>query len=150
MSPDKKEFWTLKKPCAECPFRKAGNPYILREGRALSIGGDILFADKFFYCHNSLKGKNEAYPVYKNAKNCAGAYLFDKPNGANFTYRMAAALKQVPEELAAHQDEVFTDLQSFVEHFAELDDDQTPPDYVELYHKKFIYKKCQDDDERQH
>lgn len=74
---------SLKRPCANCPFRKEG-AIELREGRINEIVENLLVDDRnIFYCHKSVHSKNGGkwdhnlnYSASGNEKVCAGAAAY--------------------------------------------------------------------------
>jgi hypothetical protein len=92
-----KEFFRLKKPCANCPFRKEG-AIDLRPGRLDGIKADLLATDKAsFPCHKTLNRSDlndeGEYQYQGSEAMCAGAaaYLLKKQR-ASISMRMAFAM----------------------------------------------------------
>lgn len=83
-------FFQMRKPCANCPFRKEGS-IELRPGRLKGIVGDLLANDKrTFTCHKTLSSQSiddienadeecdqaARRPYYEAEKMCAGAAAY--------------------------------------------------------------------------
>lgn len=78
--------YTLRRPCAHCPFRSDIHPY-LGEARAREIGETILFNDATFSCHeHNIWDEDEEGNAFVSEEkyHCAGAMIFlekqDRPN----------------------------------------------------------------------
>jgi hypothetical protein len=72
--------YTLKRPCAECPFRKAGGVKVTR-GRAVEIANSLDRAE--FPCHKTVDHSvNTEGDVGPDSEHCAGALLMLEAEGA--------------------------------------------------------------------
>lgn len=104
--------FTLKSPCADCPFRVDNTKVILPEKRAKQIA-EYGLKDKTFPCHK----------IRKNTQ-CAGSMILtDKVAGfgSNYLYRFAAGLGLVnPDNLTGYE-KVFNSVQEMVAHHREND-----------------------------
>lgn len=72
--------FSLKEPCAECPFRKSQN--FLNGQRAREIAEAVAVENKTFTCHKHLHGEHdcdpegdEAYHPSTTDQMCAGAMI---------------------------------------------------------------------------
>ncbi|MGC6586631.1 hypothetical protein ACPV3A_16890 [Paenibacillus sp. Dod16] len=89
-------MFSLKKPCADCPFRKDGAMLkSLAEGRMNEIVNHVVREDGFFPCHKTID-YNEHYEdqpfLQEQNKFCAGALIaIDKAdsNDRNRNTRLA-------------------------------------------------------------
>ena len=94
--------YTMKAPCADCPFRTDVKPY-LRRGRLREVGR-LMVGDGTFTCHKSLR---EAGGDGKDM-HCAGALLVvAKQEGtvwASGMLRIATRLGIATEEYVDHLD----------------------------------------------
>lgn len=113
-----KRFWSRRKACDQCPFRK-NSPLQLGQERATEIGADVLLGDRFFYCHKTLDYNYERDDErhYHGSQNCTGAYLCDHNSGAgNLAYRIARMSRLIPEAVYRYAGEVFSSFNAFVHH----------------------------------
>ncbi len=96
----------MKKPCANCPFRK-DRPFNLRKSRAKELAAGLM-GDADFPCHKTLGHDNNGDTlVTRNSTRCIGAAIFlenVRPGGmlANVHFRFAARFGELtPEELSS-------------------------------------------------
>ena len=106
--------YTMKSPCAECPFRR-DRPGFLRRARVQSIADGLLAEGETcqpFKCHKTI-GMGE------DAQHCAGALIvlekMNRPHLGMLTGRMLSEYDGHPDVGHPH---VFHNMKQFVEHHA--------------------------------
>ena len=107
---DYKRFFSLKKPCPECPFLKVGGVE-LQPGRLDSIKRDLLVDDfSSFYCHKTIM-----QTTGRDGKevHCAGAAAF----------LLAAKRINIPMRLAVMQKHLDLNELNSIVHLVDI----TPP-----------------------
>lgn len=72
----------LKKPCANCPFRK-DIPFFLSKARATDIVNAVTKEDKTFSCHKTVTYGDDGESVFTpKEQHCAGALILVAKTGA--------------------------------------------------------------------
>lgn len=89
----------LKKPCANCPFKREG-AIELREGRVAQIARELIADDQTpFLCHKTVYRTGAKACKGGSESVCAGSMIFLLKAGApNVAMRMGAALKLIDFE----------------------------------------------------
>lgn len=102
----------LKKPCADCPFKKDVNLH-LSKARKQEIADGLKLKGTTFACHKTVDYHDE---VEDKSQHCAGALLIIENNEIpNQMTQVAERLGlYTPSELTGH-DEVFNSFEEFVE-----------------------------------
>lgn len=95
-----KVIFKMKKPCANCPFRKEG-AIELREGRLDSIKAGLLQDDStVFHCHKTIDDPN-------GKSMCMGAAAWLKSNGRpNVLTRVALIIGELSDDDFAVADQI--------------------------------------------
>lgn len=120
------QFFRLKAPCKDCPFRRDVHPY-LRPARVQQILDSILRRDENFPCHKTIEVSDvdpadgdwdETFRPLKNDENeafCAGALiLLAKHKHPNRIPRVAQMLGWYDPELMKQTDVVFDSAQDMI------------------------------------
>lgn len=88
-----KDFFSLRRPCAKCPFRKDVGPYLTR-GRIMEIIRSLTRVS--FFCHETthdLDDDEDYYNANGNEKHCAGALILcEKENAPGQMMRIGERL----------------------------------------------------------
>lgn len=98
-----KEFFRMKTPCKDCPFRKDVRPYISVE-RVREIFAAIIERDNHFSCHKTVDysqedESGETVPKTGHSSVCAGAAILqDKCGRPSVMVRMGYALRSIPRD----------------------------------------------------
>lgn len=114
----------LKRPCANCPFRKDSLPSWLGEARAEEIADAVLGRPGVtFACHRTTKfeegDEGEEHTPHPDEQHCAGAMILaDRTGAANQMLQIAERLGiRNPDDLDPDAEElVFSDGDDFIDH----------------------------------
>jgi len=112
--------FTLKRPCADCPFRTDCTKGWLGRSRARQISLAITAQQQTFACHKTTKHDEEG-EVYSDsdAQHCAGALiLLEKLNQPNQLMRIAERLRAYDRTKLDMASPVFDTTAAFVKHHA--------------------------------
>lgn len=112
--------FTLRRPCAHCPFRSDIRPFLQR-GRAAEIAEAITTRQQTFACHETTVpdededgfGEMRETP---NSQHCAGAMiLLEKIERPNQMMRIAERLRLYDRSRLAMDSPVFATARAFIE-----------------------------------
>lgn len=108
-------FFALRRPCANCPFRKEGG-VPLQPGRLAGIVEGLVSGEHTtFHCHKTVHGPRGGdwddegtYRASNQESMCAGAIiLLEKAHRPTLAMRLGVALgMHDPARLAAHHSEI--------------------------------------------
>lgn len=108
----------IKKPCAECPFRRDVKPY-LRHARAEDLARQMSDDNFWFACHQTTGVKNGRRIKKEDQSHCAGLMgVLWNEGRINIAMRIAIIVKQLTiEELKRiARGKVFKNLSAFARH----------------------------------
>lgn len=80
MSADPVKVFKLKRPCADCPWRKDVYRY-LSPGRYKELAHDVILQGRSFHCHKTVDYSEEEGLVTETSKMCAGAMILARKAG---------------------------------------------------------------------
>lgn len=93
--PNNERFYSLKRPCADCPFRADGAGVDVAKGRRRDILETVLRDDTPFYCHKTVDyGCNQDEPGHTaKSVHCAGmTILLEKLGRPTLSMKLGAHL----------------------------------------------------------
>ncbi|MFX3643518.1 MAG: hypothetical protein ACE3L7_33505 [Candidatus Pristimantibacillus sp.] len=105
---DVNRIFSLKKPCADCPFRKDGTMLPSLHPNRMQDIVHSLHEDRPFHCHKTIDyNKTDKVDQVDDATYCAGSLLYlTKLGEFNLPMRMGIALKLFNPELLSGHDEI--------------------------------------------
>lgn len=111
--------FTLRRPCANCPFRTDCRQGWLGRKRATEIATSITAHQKTFSCHKTNDFSSGEVEETENSQHCAGALvLLEKRNQPNQMMRIAERLGFYDRHKLDMAAPVFDSTKDFIKHHA--------------------------------
>lgn len=119
----------LKRPCANCPYRKDCPPGWLTAARAAELAAEVILGDKTFACHKTVNyeswreseeeaGEPLEYTYDGKEQFCAGALIMEKKckKGGNLSIRIGRMFGAFKYENLKGEELVFDSTAEFIQH----------------------------------
>lgn len=109
--------FTLRRPCADCPFRTDCRPKWLGRKRANEIATSITAHQKTFSCHKTNDFESGEVQETEASQHCAGALIMlEKLNQPNQMMRIAERLRLYDRHKLDMAAPVFDTAKQFIKH----------------------------------
>lgn len=114
----------IKRPCANCPWRKDSVKGWLGKERAEELARSVVFGDSPFWCHKTTQftadesDEGEEYSMKGGEAFCAGALILEKKvnRGGNFAIRLGFMYYDFDYSKLSGEDLVFDSTEDFIYH----------------------------------